>query len=104
MGTLNILIICLTLILITLIVGLAFIYNNFGIKKREFAHKQKMEELRLAKLKEQSEMEELKNELETNIKKSLEQKVSKLVNDKLEATLKERIKTIEQKLSIKTTE
>ena len=104
METLNLLIICLALILITLIIGLALIYNNYGIKKREFAHKQEMEEIRLGKLKEQSEMDQLKNELETNIKKSLEQKVSKLVNDKLEATLKERIKTIEQKLSIKTTE
>lgn len=119
MGTLNLVIICLTIILTTTCVIMAFIYNNYCVKKAEFSHKKEIEELRLGKLKEHAEIDVLKNQLRKEIiaditekspevlselknitNKITEDEIKKIINDKFEHTITEKLKLMEDKIEV----
>jgi hypothetical protein len=119
MGTLNLIIVCLTLLISTISVIVGFIYNNYCLKKAEFLHKKEMEELRLGKLKEHAEIEILKSQLRKDIiseisekspevlseiksftSKVSEDEIIKIINNKFEHTLIEKMKLMEEKIEV----
>lgn len=100
MDTNHLIIICLTVVLAMVL----FTLLPFLAKLSEIKQKIKIEQLRTDESKEKNKFlddkKNLKNELETSIKESFNEDISKLVNDKIDATLTERIKTLEEQIKL----
>lgn len=100
METIHLIIICGTALLAILL----FTLFPFLAKKFEIKQKNKIEihrnEVHKDRTDFSNEKEKLSNELEERIKASLGKDISKLVNDKIDATLAERIKTLEEQIKL----
>lgn len=96
METIHLIIICGTALLaVALFTLLPFLARKFEIEK-----KNEIEEKRYEANKVKTDFSDVKEELRNEIKASLGKDIPKFVNDKIDATLTERIKSVEEQIKL----